>query len=141
MGAGNNLLTVGGDFSNSGTFNAEAGAVILNGGNQAIAGSFDTTFYDLSKTVSSAKTLTFPSAHTTTVSHSTTLKGVGGQLLFLRSDSDGVQYRLNVSNTGTRDIRYVNVKDADNTNAAVIRCDTGCVNASSTIRTGPSPSP
>jgi len=62
-------LSVSGNFTNSGgTFNAALGTVSLNGTNQTITGS--NTFYTLSKSTTTACTLTFESGSTTTVTNS-----------------------------------------------------------------------
>ena len=60
-----NQLALAGDWQNmGGTFLAQTGTVLLNGGDQTLAGS--TTFYNLTKTGSASK-LTFPAGLTQTV--------------------------------------------------------------------------
>ncbi len=125
----NNAITLAGNWSNSDLFTARSGTATLDGTSQSITGSTNTTFYNLTKSVSAADTLTFNNARTTTVSNNTTLKGASGTLLSLRSDSVGTQFEIDVSSTGTRDIQYVDVQDSNNTNATAIDCSTGCVNS------------
>lgn len=122
-------VTVGGDFSNSGTFTGNSSTVTFDGGSQTITGSTNTTLYNLTKSVTSAATLTFNNARTTTISNNTTLKGTSGNLLSLRSDSSGTQFEIDASSSGTRDIQYVDVQDSNNTNATSISCTTGCTNS------------
>ncbi len=127
VSAFNHTLTLSGSLTNNGGFNARAGAVVLNGGNQSVAGSSNTTFYNLTKSVSAAATLTFPAGATTAIQGAATLQGVLGQQLSLRSDTPGSKAPVNIGNAG-RSISYVNVRDQNNGNSAVI-CDTGCTNA------------
>jgi hypothetical protein len=122
-------INLNGDWTNSGTFTAGGSTVTLSGADQHIGGSASTTFYNLSKATSTADTLTFSSSVTTVITNNTTLKGVAGQLLSLRSDITGSQSRINVSNSGTRDIQYVDVKDSNNVNAVAILCTVNCHNS------------
>jgi hypothetical protein len=118
-------ITLAGNWSNSGTFTARSGTVTLDGTNQTLSGA--TTFYNLSKTVASAATLTFPASTTTTVTNAWTAQGASGQLLSLRSSSSGTQWQINPS--GTRSVEYVDVKDSNNTNATAISCTSNCTNS------------
>ena len=109
-------LNIAGNWINSGSFTAGTGTVVFGGSNQSITG--DTTFYNLSKTVTTADTLTFAAGSTTTVTGTLTLEGVSGQLLFLRSGSDGTQWKIDPS--GTRTITYLDVKDSNNIDETAI---------------------
>lgn len=110
-------LSVAGDFTRSGgTFTHNAGTVVLNGTNQHIVGS--TTFYNLSKSVSSADTLTFPATAVQVVLGIWTAQGASGQALSLRSSSTGVQWGIDPQ--GTRTVQYLNVQDSNNINATPI---------------------
>ncbi|OGY30728.1 MAG: hypothetical protein A2805_03410 [Candidatus Andersenbacteria bacterium RIFCSPHIGHO2_01_FULL_46_36] len=64
-----NAITLAGNWSNSGTFTHGNNTVTLDGTSQAITGSANTTFYNLTKTVSSADTLTFNNARTATIAN------------------------------------------------------------------------
>ncbi|MCP4349004.1 MAG: hypothetical protein GY795_26285, partial [Desulfobacterales bacterium] len=113
---GTATLTIPGNFINKGTFTAGSGTVILNGGNQAVYGS--TAFNNLTKNVASAATLTFKNGTTHTVTGALDIQGASGNLLSLRSDSDGVQWGIDPQ--GTRTISYIDVKDSNNVNASLI---------------------
>ncbi len=90
--------------------------VTLDGTGQTISG--NTTFYSLSKTVSSADILTFEAGSTQTIENTLTLQGVSGSLLSLRSSSNGTAW--NIDSQGTTNIGYVDVEDSNNIDAAVI---------------------
>ncbi|OQY26674.1 MAG: hypothetical protein B6244_12980, partial [Candidatus Cloacimonetes bacterium 4572_55] len=111
-----NTLSIAGDLTNTGTFTHNDGSIILNGTDQTITGSF--TFYDLTKTVAAAATLTFPASATQTIANALTLQGASGQLLSLRSSTPGTQWDINPQ--GTRTIGFLDVQDSKNTNATDI---------------------
>lgn len=112
-------LTVGAlaSFSQS-----ASGTMVLNGTGQSITGG--ATFYNLSKTVSAADTLTFGAGDTLHVTNNLTLNGVSGGNLSLRSSSTGTHWRLNP--VGTRTLAYLDVKDSENLAGSVIDCLTSC---------------
>ncbi|MFH0731727.1 MAG: SBBP repeat-containing protein [Candidatus Omnitrophota bacterium] len=114
-------INVGGDWiNNAGAvgFTANESLVTLDGLSQAFTGS--TTFYDLSKVVTAADTLTFDNTATQLITHTLTLKGESGKLLSLRSDSNGVQYTLTLQAGGTQDLAYLDVKDSDASSGLVL---------------------
>ena len=115
VSASNYQINVGGNWTNSSneatTFNARSGTVTLDGTSQTLTGS--TTFYTLSKTVTSAATLTFDNTATQTIANSLTLQGASGQLLSLRSDSSGAQFDIDLQAGGTHALAYLNVKDSN----------------------------
>ncbi|MEK7136860.1 MAG: hypothetical protein AAB853_01110, partial [Patescibacteria group bacterium] len=100
------------------TFTAGTSTVALDGGTQTVSGS--TTFYNLSKTVTAAATMTFAATATQTVSNALTLQGAASNLLTLGSSLNGVQWKIDPQ--GTRTISYVSVSDSNNTNATAIDC-------------------
>jgi parallel beta-helix repeat protein len=112
----NSEFNVSGNWANSGAFNHKNGTVTLDGTNQIISGT--TTFYNLTKNVTSAATLTFPSAITTTVENTLNVSGASGQLLSLRSSSLGTQWGIDPQ--GTRNIAYLDVQDSNNVSGTVI---------------------
>jgi len=119
MNATTGDFNVSGDWANSGTFNHKDGTVTLdgtNGADQTISGS--TTFYKLTKNVTSAATLTFPSGTTTTVENTLNLSGTSEQLLSLISSTSGTQWEIDPQ--GTRTIAYLAVKDSNNVGATNI---------------------
>ncbi len=116
-GSGVPTINVFGNWSNSGTFTSGTGTTVtLNGTNQTISGS--TTFYNLTKSVSIADTLTFTAGTTQTISHTLTLNGASGNLLSLRSSSTGNQW--NIDPQTIRTLSYLDVKDSNNTNTTAI---------------------
>ena len=115
VGSGSLALT--GNWSNSGAFTPGTGTVTFNGTNQSISGA--TTFYNLTKNVTTATTLTFQngSASKTTITNTLNLQGASGQLLSLESDSTP---QWEIEPQGTRTIQYLNVQGSKNVNAADI---------------------
>ncbi len=109
--------TVSGNFTHSGgTFSHNTGTIVLDGGDQTISST--TTFYSLKKTVTTARTLTFPASATQTVVGTLTLKGASGALLSLRSSTSGTRWKIDPQ--GDRSLQYLDVKDSQNTNATKI---------------------
>ena len=95
--AGSGTLTcTAGWINNGGTFTAGTSTVIFtSGANHALTGS--TAFYNFTmdtSATSAAKTLTFSSGGTTTVSNILTLKGNATHDLLLRSSTPGTQWNL-----------------------------------------------
>ncbi|MEI8230431.1 MAG: chitobiase/beta-hexosaminidase C-terminal domain-containing protein [Candidatus Peregrinibacteria bacterium] len=110
-------VTVFGNWTNTaGTFTARTGTVTLNGAGQTISGS--TTFYNLTKSITSADTLIFAAGTTQTITNTLTFNGAASNLLSLRSSSTPTQWSINPQ--GTRVIGYLDVKDSNNTNATAI---------------------
>ena len=83
----------------------------LNGTGQSITGS--SNFYNLTKSVSLADSLTFPASATQTIATggTLTLQGASGQLLSLRSSATPTRWSLTVN--GNLSVDYVDVKDSD----------------------------
>ena len=107
-------IALAGDWSNSGAFTAGTGTVTLNGTGQAINGS--TTFYDLTKSVAAADTLTFEATKTTTIASggTVTLNGASGQLLMLASSTGSSAWNFVLTDaTVTKAIDYVSVSWSD----------------------------
>ena len=117
-----------GNWSKSGTFTKGTGTVSLDGTGRSVTGS--TSFYNLTKTVTSADTLTFAAGSTTTVTGTLTLQGQSGKLLSLRSSSEGNRWKIDP--TG-RSIQYVDVKDSYNINSTPINAETGCTDSLNNI--------
>ncbi|MCL4384524.1 hypothetical protein M1116_03655, partial [Patescibacteria group bacterium] len=125
-------LTVNGNFNNNATFNANSGTVNLNGGNQTITGA--STFYNLTKTVSSGSTLTFPSSTTQTITNAITLTGTNGNLLSLASSNPGTQW--NIALPASRTLDYLVVADSRNTGAVVDQTGLHLTNGGNTTNWG-----
>jgi len=117
VSSSNHALSVSGNWSNSGTFTPHSGTVTLSPtASQTISGS--TTFYNLTKSVTAAATLTFTAGTTQTITGAMTLNGASGKLLSLRSSSSPTQWSINPQ--GTRTIAYLDVKDSNNVNTTAI---------------------
>ncbi len=107
-------LNIAGNFDNNGgIYTANNNTVTLNGTNQSVLGS--TTFYNLTKSVSSAATLTFEAAKTFVVSSALTLQGAANNLLSVISSIASTQFSINIPSSFT--LSFLNVKDVNNTNA------------------------
>src|SRR4029078_10764999 len=87
-------LQVSGDWvHSSGTFTHNSGTVKLDGNDQTISGA--NTFNNLTKTVTTSHTLTFPTGigNEQVILGTLTLHGATGQLLILAPSTGGVQWR------------------------------------------------
>ncbi len=104
-------VALAGNWSNAGTYTSGANTVTLNGTNQSITG--NTTFNNLTKSVATARTLTFAANSTTTVNGTATLNGASGQLLSLVSSSPGTRWNFTLGAASTKAISYVSVTDSD----------------------------
>jgi hypothetical protein len=110
----NNQITVGGNFTNNGTFTARSGTVIFNDNTKTSALSYSaaTSFYNL--TVSTAgKAMQFDNADQTNVTGTLTIQGsdcTTGRV-FLDSTVNDDQFALNA--TGTVDIDYADIEDSN----------------------------
>jgi parallel beta-helix repeat protein len=122
-------INLTGNWSKSGNFTAGTGMVTFDGTNQTLSGA--TSFYDLTKNVNAADTLTFTSgtANKTIITNTLNLSGASGNLLSLRSSSAGTQWEIDPQ--GTRTIAYLDVKDSKNVNeaATINAVGTKCVSS------------
>ncbi len=121
-------LTVGGDFTvcpsafgdtecqnaivGDAEFIPETRTVTFNGTNQTIYGSNDHTFYNFTKIVTTADTLTFEAGEHQIMQGTTTLKGADGELLTLASTSTGSDWYFDPQ--GARDFDFLDVQDSYN---------------------------
>jgi len=105
-------ISCAGNWTNSATatFTHNNNSVTLDGTNQTLTGS--TTFYNLTKTVTSAATLTFDNTATQTVTNTLTLNGASAQLLSLRSDA-AAAYNLTLQAGDTQSLSYLDVQYSD----------------------------
>jgi hypothetical protein len=106
-----NTATLSGAWikQSTGTYTSGSGTVILDGTNQTLSGS--TTFWNLTKSVTSAYTLSIANGTTQTVAGTLTLNGNAGGVLRLRSSADGSQWNLNLRRT--QNLSYLDVKDSN----------------------------
>lgn len=123
-------MTIGGSWSNSGTFTSGNNTVTFSpGANHALSGA--TSFYNLTMNDSgnsAADTLTFPASTTTTISAggTLTLKGNATNDLKLRSSTGGTQWTLTAP-AGITIGPDLDVQDSKSTNA--IHSGAGYVNS------------
>ncbi len=112
-------LSVGGNWTNTGTFTANSGTIVLNGTNQTLTG--DSTFYNLTKSTTATDTLTFAAGSIQTIAPlgMITLTGLPTNFLKLRSDTTPTVWNLNLDVTATSSINYVDIQDSTATGIAV----------------------
>ena len=82
---------------------------MLTGTNEHVSG--NNTFFNLSKTVTTADTLTFQAGSTQTVAGTLTLEGTAGKLLALRSSKPGTAWDLDPLSAAL--LSFVDVQDGD----------------------------
>ncbi|MCK4891636.1 MAG: hypothetical protein KAS78_03130, partial [Candidatus Pacebacteria bacterium] len=119
LASNDQAINIAGNWTNSvgnSGFTYGTSTVALDGTTQSILG--NTTFYNLTKNVTSADTLTFGNSTTQIITGTMDLQGASGNLLSLRSDSTPTQW--NIDPQGTRTISYLDVKDSNNINASQI---------------------
>lgn len=107
-------FTLGGNFTNNGTFNANTGRIIFDdaGKTSTLSYAADTTFFEF-YVVTAGKDLVFDSAQKTTVSSNLTLTGSDcdiANMVTLNSDSPPTKFTIN--STGTENITYTNVSNS-----------------------------
>lgn len=110
-GAGS--VSLGGNFSNTGTFvpGTSHVAIVDACGNGVSEVSGATSFYDLAVTTMLGKQLTFPASVTQSIAHALTFQGVAGNLLKIVSSTPGVKALLAVDVSAKQTISYVNARD------------------------------
>ncbi len=109
--AGSSVISVGGNWSNSGTFNAGTSQVAFSdicGVNPAVV-SGNTTFYDVSFTSSSGKTWQFASGSTQTIAHFLSIQGTTPNPLQFASTVPGAVAYIQL--LGGQSIAHVGVTD------------------------------
>lgn len=122
LATGGNNITLAGSWSKAGTFTHGNGTVTLDGAGgttQTIVG--DTTFYNLTATATTARTIAFTDGSTQTIPSggSLTLTGSSGQLLTLVSTTDTANWNLNF-NGATQTVQYADI-DWSNSGAVQMR--------------------
>src|SRR3990170_2384455 len=104
-----------GNWANSGTFTQGNSTVEFAGTSHSITGS--ATFYNLKCTVAGGQ-LTFEANKTQAVTSTLTLTGASGNLLSLRTSTDGTKWRIDPQ--GTWSVNFVDVKDSNNLSSTTI---------------------
>jgi hypothetical protein len=87
--------------------NAGRGTVVLAGTNEHISG--NTTFFNLTKSVTAADTLTFAAGSTQTIAGALSLKGTMGKPLSLRSSTTGSTW--NIAPMSNAMVSFVDIED------------------------------
>ncbi len=121
LNTGNFALGVKGNWTNTGTFTPGIATVTFNGtGNQTINSS--NTWYGLSVTAASARTVYFASGSTQTIAAGGSLnfQGAAGQLLTLAPSVAATPWLLNKNAAITPTISYVSVSYSDASSGGVI---------------------
>ncbi|MBK9606653.1 MAG: hypothetical protein IPO58_09675 [Betaproteobacteria bacterium] len=109
--AGTSVISVGGNWSNNGTFNAGTSQVAFSdicGVNPAVV-SGNTAFYDVSFTSSSGKTWQFASGSTQTIAHFLSIQGTTPNPVQFASSVPGVVAYIQL--LGGQSIAHVGVTD------------------------------
>ncbi|MFT3791892.1 MAG: hypothetical protein QM741_12645 [Rudaea sp.] len=113
LDAGSALFAVGGDFVDSGTFNAGTSSVEIvdacGSGVSRLGGS--SAFYDFSASTAAGKQLVLDAGLTQSVSHAFTLQGAAGQLLRVLSSGAGQQARFAIAAAASQVVSYVDARD------------------------------
>ncbi|MCK4944876.1 MAG: hypothetical protein KAS59_01270, partial [Alphaproteobacteria bacterium] len=110
-------LTINADFNNTGTFTHSSQTVTFADNTQVSHIYGDTTFNNFTCTTA-GKALQFEAEKTQTIAGTLTFTGESGNLITLRSISEGTQW--NIDPQGTRDVDYVDVKDSYNIHTTAI---------------------
>ncbi len=110
-------IKVKGNWSNSGTFDAGVSGTVEFTGASVSAITGVNTFANFTCT-QAGKQLSFEAGKTQTIKGAWTLTGTNGNLVLLKSITDGTQW--SVDPQGTRNITFVNVKDSNNINTTII---------------------
>jgi hypothetical protein len=111
LNGGSGTLDVTRDWDRIGTFSAGTGTVRFVDGCSTTSGTISdsNTFNDLVLTTSSGKQVFFQAGETTIVAGALTLSGASGNLLQIRSTSDGVEALLDLDQAATG--TFIDVKD------------------------------
>jgi gliding motility-associated-like protein len=119
--AGTFTHTIGGNFSNTGTFTSTGSTFNFNGAAQTINNA--NTWYNLSITGTAARIVTFQSGVAQTVSNSLTLTGASGQLLSLVPSASPTKWQINAP--ATQSVSYVSASYSDASAGTTISADDG----------------
>ena len=129
LSSGGNNIALDGNWTNNDGYVHATNTVTFTSTNQSINGT--TTFYNLTKVVSSADTLNFENGNTQTIVGVLTLNGPPGNLLSLRSAVPGSTWTIDPQ--GTRSIAFVDIEDSTNSNITAIDCTANCTDSGNNI--------
>ena len=110
-------INLNGNWTNTGTFNAGTSGTVAFTGSSVSTITGANTFANFTCT-QAGKQLSFEAGKTQTIGGTWTLTGSSGNLIKLRSTVAGTQWK--VDPTGTKNISFVDVKDSNNINSAII---------------------
>ncbi len=113
------VLSVFGDWENSGDFVGAGATVNLIDGNPVSRVSGDTVFHELLISTTVGKTITFESGSQTTVLNNLLLSGVNNNLLVINSDMAGEEALLSLDRNASQTIEFVDVTDNFATNQVI----------------------
>jgi hypothetical protein len=115
INGGSGTLSLSGNWTNLGQFNAQSSSVqIVDGcGTTASALTGNTTFASLAVSSASGKQLTVASGSTQTFSDSLSLSGVSGNRLLLRTSQPGTTAAFNLLAGASDTISWLDVQDID----------------------------
>lgn len=117
-------FNLAGDFTHSGgTFTHSSGTFNLDGGNQTVSAD-NTDFYNFTKAVTAAATLTFDhtivTANTPTVTNMLTLTGTSTATLSIDSTLAGTEAFIALQADALQDLQYLSVRDSNASNGLVL---------------------
>ena len=111
------------NYAGTAGFTDQTGTVTLDGTTQAVNG--DTTFYNFSKTVASADTLTIEATTTQTIANTLTLDGAASNLLTVASSTNNVSYWNVTSGDETASYLSVSYSNASSNDITCSNCTNG----------------
>jgi len=120
-------ITFAGDVSAYGELRAGSGTVTFDGTSQTLRGS--TAFYAISKTSSTAVTLTFETNTKQTFSGSVTLQGAVSNPISLKATYTGSQAYIVTEGSAATILKYLDVQDNNALNGALMSCTEGCIDS------------
>jgi hypothetical protein len=116
---GDSIITLSGNWTNSGTFTAGNSEVIFNDSSKTSVISGNTAFYKFTCTTGD-KTLSFASGSTQTINNALTITGTSGHLIILSRNGGSGLNQWNIAPNGSRTVSYVNVSNSNNTVLPII---------------------
>ncbi|MCM8819418.1 MAG: hypothetical protein NC925_01315, partial [Candidatus Omnitrophica bacterium] len=127
-------INIAGNFSNEGTFNPRQGTVTFDGTSASyITG--NNTFYNLiiDTNTDGQKTVYFEANNTQTITGNLTLTGHQNKILTIRSTIDGTCAILDIPNSITTGVDYVDVKDNKIAGSNTITAGINSINSGNNI--------
>ncbi|MGB2879301.1 MAG: GLUG motif-containing protein [Candidatus Omnitrophota bacterium] len=143
LSAGSNTLTVNGNWTNNGTFDAGASTVIFSGGGDAVI-SGSNTFNNLRSPAGAKQSLTFENGETQIIEGTLFLRGIGeSDLLILQSGTPGQEWFIE-NPSDNNDMEFLDVRDSHNLGSLLIAPGstlTDCIGWATAPPSPPAPQP